>query len=128
MRCVCVCLKCFFSGLIISVSLRSTSYLFVTERQTSQAGNTVRQHLSKLMFPFVFRNHEHRKLYNNNKPISLTFEKYPTEPVARARARPRTQYIIQHTILSFIFVSLGRERKKKKNACIHLFILRAYKI
>jgi len=44
----------------ILVSPRSTNYLFVTERQTSQLGNVLTTFI-KINVSIRFRNHEHRK-------------------------------------------------------------------
>lgn len=44
----------------------------------SESGNTPTTFI-KINISICFRNHEHRKLYNNNKPISLTFKKISNE-------------------------------------------------
>jgi len=88
-------LKYTLLDLIIWVLIRSTNYLFVTERRTSQLGKIPTTFI-KINVSIRFRNHEHRKLYNNNSPISLTFKKHAIEPVARARVR----YILRYCHLS----------------------------
>jgi len=50
--------------LIISVSLRSTNYLFVTVHRTSRPGNVPTTYFIKINVSIRFRNHEYRKLYN----------------------------------------------------------------
>lgn len=62
-----------------------------------------------------FRNHERQKLYNNNKPISLTFgerkKKRPREPVARARSIRHDAYAATTISYCRLFSILPRPPK-----------------